>query len=46
MAAILTDDILKWIFVNENDVIPIQISLKCVPSGPFDNKPTFVQFMA
>ena len=28
MAAILADDIFKCIFLNENDIIPIQISLK------------------
>ena len=27
MAAILADDMFKSIFVNENDIIPIQISL-------------------
>ena len=37
MAAILADDIFKWIFLNENDRIPIQISLKFVPSSPIDN---------
>ena len=31
MAAILADDIFKWIFLNENGRIPIQISLKFVP---------------
>ena len=31
MAAILTDDILKWIFWNENDKTPIKISLKFIP---------------
>ena len=30
MAAILADDIFKCIFVNENDRIPIMISLKFV----------------
>ena len=36
-AAILVDDIFKCIFVNENDGIPIQISLRFVPiSGPTD----------
>ena len=30
MAAILADDISKSIFLNENDRIPIQISLKFV----------------
>ena len=37
MVAILADDIFKYIFLNENDRIPIQISLKSVPKGPIDN---------
>ena len=45
MTAILTDDIFKCIFLNENDKIPIQISLKLVPRGPIDNKPPLVQVM-
>ena len=46
MAAILADDIFKCIFLNENDWIPIQISLKLVPGSPIDNKPAQVQGMA
>ena len=46
MAAILADDISKCIFLNENDKIPIQISLKLVPRSPIDNKPALVQVMA
>ena len=46
MAAILADDIFKCIFLNENDRIPIQISLKFVPRGPIDNKPALVHVMA
>ena len=46
MAAILADDIFKCIFLNENDRIPIQISLKLVPRSPIDNKPELVQVMA
>ena len=46
MAAISADDIFKWIFLNENDEIPIQISLKFVPKGPIYNKPTLFQVMA
>ena len=42
MAAILAD-IFKWIFLNENVRIPIQISLKFVP---IDNMPALVQVMA
>ena len=46
MAAIVADDIFKCIFLNENDKIPIQISLKFVPRSPIDNKPALVQVMA
>ena len=46
MAAILADDIFNSIFLNENGMIPIQISLKCVPRSPIDNKPALVQVMA
>ena len=46
MAAILTDSIFNCIFLNENDRIPIQISLKYVPRSPIDNKPALVQVMA
>ena len=46
MAAILADDIFKWISLNENDRIPIQISLKIVCRSPMDNKPTLVQEIA
>ena len=46
MATILEDDNFKCIFLTENDGIPIQISLKCVPRSPIDNKPALVQVMA
>ena len=46
MAAILADNIFKCIFLNENDRITIQISLKYVPRSPIDNKPALVQVMA
>ena len=46
MAVILADDIVNCIFLNENDRIPIHISLKYVPRSPIDNKPAFVQEMA
>ena len=36
MAAILADNIFKCIFLNENDKIPIQISLKFIPECPID----------
>ena len=46
MAAILADDIFKCIFLNENDRISIQISLKFVPKSSINNKPVLVQVMA
>ena len=36
------DDIFKWIFLNENVWISIDISLKFVPRGPINNIPTLV----
>ena len=36
----------KCILLNENDRVPIQISLKFVPRSPVDNQPAFVQVMA
>ena len=38
MEAILTGNNLKWIFDNEQDIIPNQISLKFVPRNLLDNK--------
>ena len=46
MATILSDDIFKCIFVNENDKIPIQISLELVTGRPIDIKPVLVQVIA
>ena len=46
MAAILADNIFKCIFLNENDRIRIQISLKFIPRSPIDNKPAMVRVMA
>ena len=46
MAAILADDFFKWILLNENGRIFIQISVKFVPRSPIDNKPTLVQLTA
>ena len=46
MAAILADDNFKCILLNENDRIPIQISLKFVPKSPIDNMAAMVQVMA
>ena len=42
MAAILADNNFKCIFLNENDRILIQISLKFFPRSPIDNKPALV----
>ena len=36
MADILADDNFGCIFLNENERIPIQISLKFVPKGPIN----------
>ena len=46
MAAILADDTFKCIFLNKNDKIPIQMSLKLVPMSPIDNNLALVQEMA
>ena len=46
MATILADDIFKCIFLNENDRIPIQISLQFVPMSPIDNRVELVQVIA
>ena len=46
MAAALAHDIFKCMFLNENDRIPIQISLKFIPRSPIDNKPAVAQVMA
>ena len=45
MVAILAADILKCIYLNENDRIRIKISLKFVHRSPIDNKPALVQVM-
>ena len=45
MAAIFTDDIFNCIFLNENFRISNKISLKYVPYGLIDNKPSLVQIM-
>ena len=46
LAAILADDKFKYIFMNENDRIPIRISLKFGHKSLIDNKPALVQAMA
>ena len=40
------DDIFKCIFLNENVLISIKISLKFIPKGPINNIPALVQVMA
>ena len=40
------DEIFKWIFLNENVWISINIWLKFVPKGPINNIPALVQIMA
>ena len=40
------DDIFKCIFLIENVLIPVKISLKFVPKGPINNIPALVQIMA
>ena len=45
MAAVLTN-LFNCIFLNENDTIPIQISLKPVPKSPIGIKPALVLVMA
>ena len=40
------DDIFRCIFLNENVLISIKISLKFIPKGPINNIPALVQVMA
>ena len=40
------DDIFKYIFINENVLNSVKISLKLVPRGPINNIPALVQIMA
>ena len=40
------DDTFKRIFLNENVIIAIKISLKFVPEGPMNNISALVQIMA
>ena len=46
MAAILADDNFRYIFMMENDRIPIRIRLKFIPRSPIDNTTALVQVMA
>ena len=41
-----SDDIFKWIFLNENAWVSNKISLKFAPKGPIDNIPALFQMMA
>ena len=41
-----SDNIFKWIFLNENVWISIKISLKFVPNVPINNIPALVQITA
>ena len=43
---LFADDTFNRIFVNENDKISIEFSLKFVPQGPINNIPALVQKMA
>ena len=45
LAAILAHGNFKCIFLNENDRIPIRVSLKFVARSPVDDKPALVQVM-
>ena len=46
MVAIWADGTFVCILLNENDRIPMQISLKYVLRSPIDNKPALVQVMS
>ena len=41
----LADDIFKWIFLNENVWLSINISLKFVPMGQMNNIPALIQIL-
>ena len=46
MAAIMTDEIWRWIFLTENVYISIKISLNFVCKGPTNNIPALARIMA
>ena len=46
MAAIVADNIFKWIFLNEDIWILIKILLIIVPSSPINNIPVLIQVLA
>ena len=41
-----SDDIFKYIFLDENVWITIKVSLMIVPKGPINNSPALIQIMA
>ena len=45
MVAVLANAIFKYIFLNENDKIPIQILFKLIPMSTINNKPALVKVM-
>ena len=45
MAAIFADDMFQCIILNENIWVSNKISLKYVPKGPINNKPSLVKIM-
>ena len=46
MASIFKTEIFKYIFLNENVLILLKISLKFVPKVPVTNIPALIQIMA
>ena len=46
MAAIVVADNYKCIFLNQDEMIPIRISLKSVSMSPIDKNPALVKVMA
>ena len=46
MAAVFSDDIFKYIFLNEDVWISLKISLKFIPKVRINNIPALVQMMA
>ena len=45
-AIYFADDIFKCILLNENILISIKISLRCILKGPINNIPALVQIVA
>ena len=46
MADLFADDIFKRIFLNENYIISIQISMKLIHKGLIDNTPALIKILA